>query len=85
MSLELKVTLKRGLAGKPRDQRRTVRALGLRRIGHVVTKEDCPEIRGMIKKVAHLVEVEEVKSSKTRTSKKRVQKDLDEGEKEVAQ
>ena len=56
----LRVTQIRGGAGKPRRQRDTLRALGLRRIRHVVVKEDRPEIRGMIARVNHLVEVEEV-------------------------
>jgi large subunit ribosomal protein L30 len=56
----LKVTQTRGLAGKPKRQRDTVRALGLRRIRHEVVKEDRPEIRGMIARVRHLVDVEEV-------------------------
>jgi large subunit ribosomal protein L30 len=56
----LKVTQTRGLAGKPKRQRDTVRALGLRRIRHAVVKEDRPEIRGMIARVQHLVDVEEV-------------------------
>jgi large subunit ribosomal protein L30 len=56
----LKVTQTRGLAGKPRLQRDTVRALGLRRIRHSVIKDDRPEIRGMIARVSHLVAVEEV-------------------------
>jgi large subunit ribosomal protein L30 len=60
MSSRLKVTLKKGLVGRPADQRGTVRALGLKRIGHSVEKEDRPEIRGMIFKVKHLVEVEEI-------------------------
>lgn len=60
MSSRLRVTLKRGLVGRPADQRGTVRALGLKRIGHTVEKEDRPEIRGMIFKVRHLVDVEEV-------------------------
>jgi len=60
MSSRLKVTLKKGLVGRAEDQRGTVRALGLKRIGHTVIKEDRPEIRGMIFKVKHLVEVEEV-------------------------
>jgi large subunit ribosomal protein L30 len=54
------VTQTRGLAGKPKRQRDTVRALGLRRIRHAVVKEDRPEIRGMIARVRHLVDVEEV-------------------------
>ncbi len=42
------------------DQTATARALGLRRIGDVVTKPDNPSVRGMIFKIMHLVEVEEV-------------------------
>jgi len=64
MSSRLKVTLKKGLVGRPEDQRGTVRALGLKRIGHTVLKDDRPEIRGMIFKVKHLVEVEEVVEEK---------------------
>ena len=56
----LKVTQIRGGAGKPRRQRDTLRALGLRRIRHAVIKEDRPEIRGMVARVSHLVDVEEV-------------------------
>ena len=56
----LKVTQRRSVIDRPRDQKATVRALGLHRIGHTVVKEDRPEIRGMIAKVQHLVEVEEV-------------------------
>ena len=61
MSSILRVTLKKGLVGRPEDQRGTVRALGLKRIGQTVEKENRPEIRGMIFKVKHLVKVEEVK------------------------
>lgn len=56
----LKVTQVRSTVGKPRGQRATVRALGLKRIRHTVLQEDRPEIRGMIARVAHLVSVEEV-------------------------
>jgi large subunit ribosomal protein L30 len=45
---------------RPRDQVDTVRRLGLHRIDDSVVKDDRPEIRGMIAKVSHLVEVEEV-------------------------
>jgi large subunit ribosomal protein L30 len=57
----LRVTQRRSVVHRPRDQKATVRALGLLRIGHSVMKEDRPEIRGMIAKVEHLVEVQEVK------------------------
>jgi large subunit ribosomal protein L30 len=59
---KLRVTQIRGAVGKPRRQRDTLRALGLRRIRHAVVKEDRPEIRGMIARVEHLVEVEEVEA-----------------------
>jgi large subunit ribosomal protein L30 len=56
----LKVTQVRGLPGKIQGQRATVRALGLKRIRDSVVQEDTPVIRGMIAKVRHLVQVEEV-------------------------
>ena len=56
----LRVTQVRSAIDRPKDQKATVRALGLHRIRDSVVKEDRPEIRGMIAKVAHLVRVEEV-------------------------
>ena len=55
----LKITLVRGLAGTTEDQRATVRSLGLRKIRQSVVRDDRPEIRGMVRKVLHLVKVEE--------------------------
>ncbi len=60
MSSKLRVTLKRGLAGKRREHRATARALGLRRTGQTVIKENSPEIRGMVQKIKHLVDFEEI-------------------------
>jgi large subunit ribosomal protein L30 len=60
VSTRLKVTQTRSVIGRPKPQRDTVRGLGLKRLGDVVVKEDRPEIRGMIRKVSHLVKVEEV-------------------------
>jgi large subunit ribosomal protein L30 len=60
VSPRLKVTQTRSVIGRPKPQRDTVRGLGLKRLGDVVVKEDRPEIRGMLRKVAHLIEVEEV-------------------------
>ena len=57
---QLKVRQDRGLVGLKRNQRETLRTLGLKRIGDVVVKEDRPEIRGMVHTVRHLVTVEEV-------------------------
>ncbi len=56
----LKVTQRRSAIGSKRNQRETLRTLGLKRIRDVVVKEDRPEIRGMIATVTHLVQVEEV-------------------------
>ena len=56
----LKVTQKKSEIGGTSNQRNTLRSLGLKRIGDVVVKEDRPEIRGMVRTVAHLVVVEEV-------------------------
>ncbi|NWG17823.1 MAG: 50S ribosomal protein L30 [Chloroflexi bacterium] len=56
----LRVTLRRSLIGYEQSQRATVRSLGLRRINHRVTVPDTPQVRGMLFKVRHLVEVEEV-------------------------
>ncbi|HLC06465.1 MAG TPA: 50S ribosomal protein L30 [Anaerolineales bacterium] len=55
----LRITLVRSPIGYAEDQKRTVRALGLRRMRHTVEKTDSPVIRGMIYKVRHLVKVEE--------------------------
>ena len=55
----LRITQVRSLIGSKQDQRATVRSLGLKRIRHTVTQPDRPEIRGMIAKVSHLVEVVE--------------------------
>ncbi|MEO8692491.1 MAG: 50S ribosomal protein L30 [Acidimicrobiales bacterium] len=56
---ELKVTQTRSMIGIKPKQRGTLRALGLGRIGRSNTLPDRPEIRGMIAKVPHLVQVEE--------------------------
>jgi large subunit ribosomal protein L30 len=56
----LKVTQAKSEIGGLRNQRETLRTLGLKRIGDVVVKEDRPEIRGMVRTVRHLVTVEEV-------------------------
>ena len=59
---QVKITLTRSLIGYPKDQRATVKALGLGKIRTSVVKEDSASLRGMLNKVAPLVEVEEVKA-----------------------
>ncbi len=61
---QIKVTQIKSIIGRRSDHRRTVRALGLKRINHSVIHDDSPQIRGMIHQVRYMVEVEEVKGSK---------------------
>jgi large subunit ribosomal protein L30 len=60
MAQKIKVTLVRSTIGKLPVQRATVRSLGLRKIGSANVLEANPSVLGMVKKVAHLVSVEEV-------------------------
>jgi large subunit ribosomal protein L30 len=55
----IRVRQVRSAIGFKRDQRATLRGLGLRRPGSVAEVEDTPSVRGMIRKVVHLVRVEE--------------------------
>ena len=57
----LKVTQVRSVVGSKQTHKRTVRALGLKRIRDSRVHEDTPQIRGMVQKVQHLVRAEEVK------------------------
>jgi large subunit ribosomal protein L30 len=59
MSSALKVTQFKSKNGSDKSQLDTLRSLGLRRIGHTVEVNDTPQIRGMLHKVRHLVEVDE--------------------------
>ncbi len=59
MSTTLKVTQFKSKNGSDKSQLDTLRSLGLRRIGHTVDVQDTPQIRGMLHKVRHLVEVDE--------------------------
>jgi len=55
----IRVTLVRSPIGYTKDQKATVRALGLRRMHQTIEHKDTPALRGMIRKVIHLVHVEE--------------------------
>lgn len=61
MTNKLKITLTRSLIGRIESQKGTVEALGLKKIRQSVVKEDNAAVRGMIKKVSHLITVEELK------------------------
>jgi len=58
---KLKITQIRSTIKRNEKQKRTIKALGLRRLHHTVVHPDVSQIRGMIRKVAHLVRVEEMK------------------------
>jgi large subunit ribosomal protein L30 len=57
---KLKITQVRSAIDRPEPQKRTIRALGIRRVNRPVVQNDTPQIRGMIYQVRHLVRVEEV-------------------------
>jgi large subunit ribosomal protein L30 len=57
--VSIKVTQRKSRNGCDKRQLDTLRSLGLRRIGHTVEVSDTPQIRGMLHKVRHLVEVDE--------------------------
>lgn len=57
---KLRITQKRSAIKRDFNQKRNIKALGLRRLNQPVVQEDTPQIRGMIYKVRHLVEVEEI-------------------------
>ncbi len=58
--MKLRVKWVKSAIGYAQDQKDTIRALGLRKLQHTVEIEDNPTMRGMINKVRHLVQVEEV-------------------------
>lgn len=57
---KLQIKLIRSVIGRPFKQKRIVEALGIKRMNQSVVHKDCPQIRGMINKVSHLVDVVEV-------------------------
>ncbi|MEX0683341.1 MAG: 50S ribosomal protein L30 [Dehalococcoidia bacterium] len=59
MADKLRVTWRKSAIGYREDQKRTIEALGLKRLGHTVEHQDTRPIRGMLHKVRHLVEVSE--------------------------
>ncbi|MBL0389389.1 50S ribosomal protein L30 [Tumebacillus sp. ITR2] len=59
---KLEITLKKSPIGRPEDQKVTVTTLGLRKLNQTVVHNDTPQIRGMIKKVSHLVETKELEA-----------------------
>ncbi|MFT6807690.1 MAG: large subunit ribosomal protein L30 [Saprospiraceae bacterium] len=56
---KVKIKLVRSTIGKPKDQKETAFALGLRKMNQVVEVESSPQVDGMIKKIKHLIAIEE--------------------------
>ena len=61
--MKLAIVQCRSAIGKSRGQQETVRALGIRRLNQPVVHQDSPQIRGMIRKVSHLLRVREIENS----------------------
>jgi large subunit ribosomal protein L30 len=59
---KLRITLVKSLIGQNQRQRRIAQALGLRKLRSQVVKDNTPEIQGMVNKLQHLLEVEEVQA-----------------------
>ncbi|MFN2525604.1 MAG: 50S ribosomal protein L30 [Actinomycetota bacterium] len=64
---KLKIKQVRSVLDRGAKQRGTIRALGLKRTGDVVIHEDTPTVRGMLRAVGHLLEIEETQDEAART------------------
>jgi large subunit ribosomal protein L30 len=60
MAKKLRISQRRSAIGRQQRQKLTLKALGIRKMNHCVVHNDTPQIRGMIRTVEHLVDVEEV-------------------------
>jgi len=60
MAKKLKITQTRSIIDRPERQKLTIKALGLGRPNYQVIHNDTPQIRGMVRKIPHLVSVEEI-------------------------
>jgi large subunit ribosomal protein L30 len=60
MAKKLKITQTKSIIDRPKKQKLTIEALGLGRPNYIKIHNDTPQIRGMIRKVTHLVKVEEI-------------------------
>lgn len=58
MAKNIKITQIKSVIDRPEDQKRTIKALGIKKLNHYVVHEDSPQLRGMIRKINHLVKVE---------------------------
>lgn len=61
MAGKISVTLKKSMIGRPEKTRKVLRGMGLTKLNKTIELENTPAIQGMIRKVSHLVEAEEIK------------------------
>lgn len=61
MAGKISITLKKSMIGRPEKHRKVLRGMGLTKVNKTVQLVDTPQTRGMIQKVSHLVEAEEIK------------------------
>lgn len=61
--MKLEITLRKSGIGRPEKHKKILKGLGLTRLNKTVVRADTPEIRGMVRKVIHLVDVKEIDSS----------------------
>ena len=60
MAKQLKITWTKSAIGCPETQKKTIKSLGFGKLNQTVIKEDCDQIRGQVRKVSHLVTIEEI-------------------------
>lgn len=65
MDKKIKITMVKSYIGRPQKQRQILRGMGLGKLNKTVLLDDTPEIRGMIRKVSHLVSMEELEGNKS--------------------
>lgn len=61
----LKITLIKGMAGRPEKHRKILQGMGLRKVNRSVIRKDTPTVRGMVNAVPHLIRVEEISDETT--------------------
>lgn len=71
MAKKLRITQVGSAIGRNFDQKGTLKALGIRKVNQTVIKEDTPQIRGMIRKISHLLTVEEIEEPEKKTESKK--------------
>lgn len=74
MAKKLRITQIGSAIGRQFDQKGTLKALGIRKLNSTVVKDDTPQIRGMIRKIRHLLVVEEIEEEKITSPVKKQEK-----------